>query len=98
MFSEQQLRHIQNNWSIVAYPPLDGLNPNFVLVGKADKVRYAKAYIEKICLNLCQHAQLCQRLGKDAVERWGVDDRSNDFWGEEEPEDAWMELYMYRRR
>lgn len=97
--SEQQLRHIQNNWHIRVYPPVDVLlKPTMVLVGGADGVRHAKAYVERQWQTLCQHEKLCQKLGRDAVERWGIDDRPDDFWGEEEPEDASLEAYMYKRR
>lgn len=40
----------------------------------------------------------CQRYGRDAVERFGYCSRSDDFWGEDELEEDWMEPYLYKRR
>eukprot|EP00746_Dinoflagellata_sp_MGD_P163460 gnl/MRDRNA2_/MRDRNA2_91508_c0_seq1.p1 gnl/MRDRNA2_/MRDRNA2_91508_c0~~gnl/MRDRNA2_/MRDRNA2_91508_c0_seq1.p1 ORF type:complete len:381 (+),score=70.51 gnl/MRDRNA2_/MRDRNA2_91508_c0_seq1:59-1201(+) len=97
--SDQQLRHIKNNWNVRVYPPVDCLlKRTMVFVGSADDVCRAKAYVEREWQTLCQHERLCQRLGRDAVERWGIDDRPEDFWGEEEPEEDWMQGYLYKRR
>lgn len=97
-FSQGELRHIQKNWRVWVHSPLDYLqNDDFVIVGEPADVLKAKAYMEKVGIAAGEHMRRCQRLGRDAVENWGISDEADDFWGEEREEDAWMSSYMYRR-
>lgn len=100
LLRESHLRHTICNSRVGVQPRLND-QPKIVLVGEPDRVRRAKAYLERQLLILChdelQRQRLYQRYGTDAVERFGIGGRSDDFWGEDEMEEDWMQPYLYQR-
>lgn len=80
-----EMRHIQNNYKVkVNIPREHSLCPNVLIVGEADQVAKAKAYIKKVL----QNAE--QPKGRERNDE-------GDVWGEEEAEEGWMKAYMVKR-
>jgi predicted RNA-binding protein YlqC (UPF0109 family) len=82
-----EMRHIQNNFKVKVNIPREGsISDKVLVVGEDRDVERAVQYIEKILSNADEPR------GRAAPEK------SDDPWGAEEPEEAWMNPYMYKRR
>merc|ERR1712232_46812 len=96
-----ELRHIQNNWRVRVYMHRETVS----IVGLANDVARSTAYVKRMLarnegrfLAETAKALVRQRLGNDAVDRWGISDEAVDHWGDEEAVEEWMHEYLYRRR
>jgi rRNA processing protein Krr1/Pno1 len=84
-----ELRHIQNNFKVRVNIPREGIseNQNVLIVGEKDNVARASVYVQKLLDGANDVAK-----GRDRQ------DKAEDPWGNEEPEEEWMKQYMYKRR
>jgi rRNA processing protein Krr1/Pno1 len=84
-----ELRHIQNNFKVKVNIPREGVseNQNVLIVGEKDNVARASVYVQKLLDGANDVAK-----GRDRQ------DKAEDPWGNEEPEEDWMKQYMYKRR
>jgi len=82
-----EMRHIQNNFKVkVNIPRENSTTDKVVVIGEERDVEKAVKYIEKILFEA------------DQVKADPRADKAEDTWGAEEPEEAWMSPYMYKRR
>eukprot|EP00448_Togula_jolla_P003322 CAMPEP_0170604364 /NCGR_PEP_ID=MMETSP0224-20130122/19383_1 /TAXON_ID=285029 /ORGANISM="Togula jolla, Strain CCCM 725" /LENGTH=505 /DNA_ID=CAMNT_0010929261 /DNA_START=54 /DNA_END=1571 /DNA_ORIENTATION=+ len=82
-----EMRHIQNNFKVRVYVPREAsVNQKVVIVGEKDGVDRAKAYVDKLLWN-----------AENAAQGRNRSDGADDGWGEEEPEEEWMQQYMVKR-
>jgi len=82
-----EMRHIQNNFKVkVNIPRETSATDKVVVIGEPEDVSRAVKYIEKILFEAEQ------------VKADPRADKAEDTWGAEEPEEAWMSPYMYKRR
>lgn len=93
-----EINHVERNWGVlVLMPPSRVKRGKLVILGHSMlHCEAAKAYVEQLAWEACEKAREYQRLGRDAVERWGISDEAIDHWGEEAPDEEWMLPYMYR--
>jgi len=83
-----ELRHIQNNYKVkVNVPREHSACQNVLIVGEASDVVRAQAYVEKLLWNAEN-----QSKGREAK-----DGATEDPWGDD-PQEAWMDAYMYKRK
>jgi len=82
-----EMRHIQNNFKVkVNIPRETSTTDKVVVIGEERDVEKAVKYIEKVLFEA------------DQVKADPRADKAEDTWGAEEPEEAWMSPYMYKRR
>jgi len=85
-----EMRHIQSNFKVKLHLPNENtINKHAVIVGEPRNVERAKTYID----NLIWNAQN-QSTGRGR----GSDGAAEDYWGEEEEHESWMDAYVYKRR
>mmetsp|Transcript_154496 Transcript_154496/g.494170 ORF Transcript_154496/g.494170 Transcript_154496/m.494170 type:complete len:514 (-) Transcript_154496:63-1604(-) len=83
-----EMKHIQANWKVrVNIPRENSANDKVLIVGEAEPVSKAKAYVDKLIWNAENNAK-----GRDKA-----DTAIADPWGDEEPVEEWMKGYMYKR-
>lgn len=84
-----EMRHIQNSYKVRVYIPREtSMNQKVVIVGQEADVPRAKVYMEKLITNAEQGLK-----GREKKE-----EGDGDVWGEEGPQEPWMDQYMYRKR
>jgi rRNA processing protein Krr1/Pno1 len=83
-----ELRHIQNNYKVRVNIPREGISENdkVVVVGAPHDVTRAATYINKLMV-----------AGEEQVKGRDRQDKADDMWGDEAPEEDWMKQYMYKR-
>jgi hypothetical protein len=73
--TSSELRHIENNWGVVVFPPAASQQFSiYSVVGSEQAVRGAAAYLETISWRAHQHLLRCHRCGREAVERLGLEE------------------------
>jgi len=82
-----EMRHIQNNFRVKVNIPREGsASDKVVIIGEAADVDRAVKYITKVIENAEMPG------GRDKPEK------AEDTWGDEGPQEPWMDAYMYKRR
>lgn len=82
-----ELRHIQKNYEVrVNIPRETSLNQMVVIVGSQRNVERANTHIERVVANFTNQ-----------VKGRGREDKAEDGWGDEGPEEEWMKAYLYKR-
>jgi len=76
--TSSELRHIENNWGVVVFPTAASQQLSiYSVVGSERAVCAAAAYLETISCRAHQHVLRCHHSGRDAVERWGLEEDSD---------------------
>jgi rRNA processing protein Krr1/Pno1 len=83
-----ELRHIQNNYKVKVNIPRDwDDNDKVIIVGDKLNVERATVYVQKLLSG-----------AEDAAKGRDRQEKTEDPWGAEEPEEDWMKQYMYKRK
>jgi polyribonucleotide nucleotidyltransferase len=83
-----ELRHIQNNYKVRVSIPRDwDETDKVIVVGEKNNVERCAVYIQKLLAG-----------AEDQTKGREKQDKVEDPWGKEEPEEEWMKQYMYKRR
>jgi rRNA processing protein Krr1/Pno1 len=84
-----ELRHIQNNYKVRMHIPREGISESdkVIIVGEKHNVERCVVYVQKLLSGAEDMSK-----GRDRQEK------TEDPWGAEEPEEEWMKQYMYKRK
>jgi len=83
-----ELRHIQNNYKVRVHIPREGVSESdkVIIVGEKHNVERCTVYVQKLLSGAEDMSK-----GRDRQEK------SEDPWGDEGPEEEWMKQYMFKR-